>query len=165
MYDGVAGASSPLAAALHRYKYGRDTTLAPALAELLSDHCPLSVNHDVIVPVPLHIRRLRWRGFNQALLLAKPLAKRFGVPLDPFILRRTRATPPQVSLGEADRRRNIAGAFAVRIPGLVRDRSALLVDDVYTTGATVNECARALRRAGARRVDVLVLARVRLGSA
>jgi len=117
------------------------------------------VTHDLLVPVPLHLRRLRWRGFNQALLLTRPLAQRCGARLDPFVLARTRPTSPQVGLDEAARRRNIAGAFAVRDPAVVRRRSVLLIDDVYTTGATVEECARVLRRAGASRVDVLVLAR------
>jgi predicted amidophosphoribosyltransferase len=92
-------------------------------------------------------------------MLARALARRSGRPTAPDLLERRRATAPQVGLGEPDRRRNIAGAFAVRDRGAVRDRSILLIDDVMTTGATVDECARTLRRAGARRVDVLVLAR------
>ena len=163
VYGGIIGADNPLALALHRYKYGCDVTLAPTLGKFLADYCPLTVDHDLLVPVPLHINRLRWRGFNQALLLAKPLAKHCSAQLHPFVLCRTRATQPQVGLGEAERRSNIAGAFAVRDAALVRNRSVLLLDDVYTTGATVNECARTLRRAGARQVDVLVLARAEAG--
>jgi len=148
-----------LAKVLHRFKYAPDVTLAPALGSFLVDRCPFSGCYDLIVPVPLHLERLRWRGFNQALLLAKPLARHLNIRVDPFVLERIRATPPQVGLAKKDRHRNMAGAFAVRKPSAVRERSALLVDDVYTTGATVNECARTLRRAGARQVDVLVLAR------
>jgi len=149
---------SPLAVALHRYKYARDVTFGRWLGELLADRCPLTIDHDVIIPVPLHVERLRWRGFNQALLLARPLARRYRIPVDPFLLRRVRPTPPQVGLSEAERRRNLVGAFAVRDAAALRGRQILLVDDVYTTGATVDACARALRRGGAKRVDVLVLA-------
>jgi ComF family protein len=149
-----------LARVLHDFKYRRDVTLAPVLADLLIRRCPLAVTHDLIVPVPLHRDRLRWRGFNQSLLLARRLGARFTVPVDPFTLVRTRPTPPQVGLDEADRRRNVAGAFAVARTAAVAGHNALLVDDVYTTGATVEECARILKRAGARHVDVLVLARV-----
>lgn len=157
---GQAPTPSPLARVLHDYKYQRDVTLAPQLADLLINHCPLAIDHDVIVPVPLHRDRLRWRGFNQSHLLARRLGHHFNVRVDPFLLARVRATPPQVGLNESDRRRNVAGAFAVTRAGALADDSALLVDDVYTTGATVEECARVLKRAGARRVDVLVLARV-----
>jgi ComF family protein len=152
--------SGTLARVLHDYKYRRDVTLAPVLANLLIGRCPLAVEHDLIIPVPLHRDRLRWRGFNQSLLLARRIGAHFKVAVDPFALVRTRPTPPQVGLDEADRRRNVAGAFAVARPNAVAGNNALLVDDVYTTGATVEECARVLKRAGARRVDVLVLARV-----
>ena len=159
IYRRSAEARSPIAVALHNYKYGRDVTLGRWLGELFADRCPLIVDHDVIVPVPLHLERLRWRGFNQALLLARPLARRHRLPLHPFAIARTRATVPQVGLNEADRRRNLVGAFTIRDRAAVRGRKILLVDDVYTTGATVDECARALRRAHATKVDVLVLAR------
>ncbi len=149
---------SPLAIALHRYKYARDVTFGRWLGELLADRCPFTIDHDVIIPVPLHVERLRWRGFNQALLLAQPLARQSRVPVNPFILRRVRATAPQVGLSEAERRRNLVGAFSVQDRAAIRGRQILLVDDVYTTGATVDACAKALRRAGAQQVDVLVLA-------
>ena len=158
-YEAGADRPAAVAAMLHRYKYARDVTLAPILGTLLADHYGAHSQHDVIVPVPLHIRRLRWRGFNQALLLARPLARRTRTALAPFALQRTRPTRPQVGLDELGRRRNIARAFGVRHPEQVHGRSVLLVDDVYTTGATVNECAKTLRHAGATRVDVLVLAR------
>jgi ComF family protein len=112
-----------------------------------------------LIPVPLHPERLRWRGFNQSLLLSRPLARAWNVPVDPFVLRRRRATPPQVGLDERARRLNVGGAFAVAEGASLKDLGVLLIDDVFTTGATVNECAITLRRAGAARVDVLVLAR------
>ena len=123
-----------------------------------SARAPLTVTtYDVIIPVPLHIDRLRWRGFNQAQLLLRPFAGTCAI--DPYSLARIRPTRPQVGLPEAERRDNVAGAFRVVRPERVAGLRILLVDDVYTTGATVNECGGALRRAGAQAVDVLVLAR------
>jgi len=152
-------APSPLIQVLARLKYGRDVSLAPVLAKYLLERLPLEPAHDLLVPVPLHRDRLRWRGFNQAMSLAKAVGRSHGIAVEPLVLQRTRATPPQVGLDAADRRRNVRGAFAVRQPYLARGRRVLLVDDVMTTGATAHECARVLRAAGAARVDVLVLAR------
>jgi ComF family protein len=150
--------SDPLKMVLQRYKYSRDVSLARPLGALLAERAPLPIgDYDVLMPVPLHIDRLRWRGFNQALLLAHRLAG--GVAVDAMSLQRVRPTVPQVELTETERRRNVAGAFRVARPDRVRGRRILLVDDVYTTGATVDECSRALLRAAARAVDVLVLAR------
>ena len=150
---------SPLIDALHRFKYGRDVTLAPVLGAFLAERCPLRIDHDLLVPVPLDLQRLRWRGFNQAAMLARELGTRRDRSVHPMALRRCRHTPPQVGLGVEERRRNVAGAFALRDPAAVRGRTILLIDDVMTTGATVEECAKTLRRGGARRVDVAVLAR------
>lgn len=129
--------------------------LALAGAELLADA-------DLIVPVPLYRTRLWQRRFNQSALLAFELSRLTGVPADALTLRRRRATRSQVGLSEDQRRRNVAGAFMVPEPKtqLVQDRNILIIDDVLTTGATLDACARVLKRAGARRVDVLVLARV-----
>lgn len=149
----------PLRTAVHRFKYGRDTALANGLGALLAagrhrlDAC------DVVVPVPLHVERLRWRGFNQALLLARRLCRAGGIRLAVDCLVRNRPTLPQVALDENARRHNVAGAFAVARRDAVAGRRVLLVDDVLTTGSTVDECSRALGRAGAAAVDVLVLAR------
>lgn len=113
---------------------------------------------DLVVPVPLHTRRLLGRGFNQSTELARELGKCLDRPLCNRGLIRIRNTVPQTRLGLAERRTNIKGAFRAD-PGLVQGKVILLVDDVYTTGATLTECARTLRRAGASGVDVLVLAR------
>jgi ComF family protein len=145
--------------ALHRLKYGRDVSLAPALASVLTACAPRRSDHDRVLPVPLHRARLRWRGFNQSLLLAQGFCGGSRGRLDPWTLERRRATPPQVGLGEQDRRRNVRDAFVVVRPDSILGATVLLVDDVMTTGATVDECARVLRRAGARHVDVLVLLR------
>jgi ComF family protein len=160
IYDAADGNDHPLKAVLQQYKYNHDVWLAHPLSALLIERTPFRVgSYDVIVPVPLHVQRLRWRGFNQAQLLAHPLATAAGVRLDPFSLERTRPTRPQVELDERDRRQNVAGAFRVGRPDRILGRRVLLFDDVYTTGATVDECSRVLLRAGARQVDVLVLAR------
>jgi ComF family protein len=144
--------------ALHRLKYGRDMSLAPILAAILAARAP-NGEHDLILPVPLHRSRLRWRGFNQSLLIARSLPPGTGGRLDRWALARRRATPPQVGLGESERRKNVRQAFVVTRVDAVRTARVLLVDDVMTTGATVDECARVLRRAGASEVDVLVLLR------
>lgn len=153
--------TGPIAVLVQRFKYNRDVSLAASLGRFLSDHSPFnSYEYDAIVPVPLHDDRLRWRGFNQALLLARRVAGATQVSVAPFLLERTRPTQPQVELDETQRRNNVKNAFRAARPELIRNRQFLLVDDVMTTGATADECARTLRTAGARCVDVLALARV-----
>ena len=117
---------------------------------------------DVIVPVPLSRLRLLLRHFNQAAVLASELSRQVGVPMNPMLLRRTRWTKSQVGMTRDQRRRNIAGAFGVprHRRAWLKGRNVLLVDDVVTTSATVDACARTLKRAGAARVDVLALALV-----
>jgi len=117
---------------------------------------------DVVVPVPLHRRRLWWRRYNQSALLARALARKAGKPLANDALVRIRATTQQVGLSAEERDRNVRGAFRVTAEGKggIAGRRVLLVDDVYTTGATVKAGTRALLRAGAAAVDVLVFARV-----
>ncbi|KAB1443106.1 ComF family protein [Pseudodesulfovibrio senegalensis] len=109
----------------------------------------------LVIPVPLHKKRLVWRGYNQSLELARPVARTAQATLDRNALRRTRHTEPQTRLKPDQRRTNIRGAFAA--DGSVQGKNVLLVDDVLTTGATLTECARTLRKAGAVRIDVLVL--------
>lgn len=155
--------ASALARALARFKYGRLTTLAAALGELLRYSCPVDpFAYDWIIPVPLAPQRLRWRGFNQSVLLARAIASRHQIL--PDALQRVRDTPPQAQLGRRERVHNLRGAFCVapRSNAAVMGRRVLLVDDVVTTGATAHECALNIRRAGAEKVDVLALARVTL---
>jgi len=153
-------ADHPLKAVLQRYKYTPDVTLARPLGRLLTERCPLAVqDYSVVIPVPLHVSRLRSRGFNQSQLLARLLARQAGVRMDPFSLERVRPTRPQVELDHAERQRNVRHAFKVCRPERIRNQRILLVDDVFTTGATADECSRELRRAGAVAVDVLTLAR------
>ncbi|MFN7180559.1 ComF family protein [Hyphomonas sp.] len=123
---------------------------------------PLIDTAELIVPVPLHYTRLVMRGFNQSGWLAQAVAKASGKPVLVDALVRTRRTPSQAGLARRARRRNVTGAFKVRKgrEGRIAGAHVLLVDDVLTTGATLSACTRALKRAGARQVDVLVLARV-----
>jgi ComF family protein len=114
---------------------------------------------DAVVPVPLHRNRERERGFNQAEILARVVGKRLQRPVLRKTLRRIRPTLPQTGKPR-ERVRNVRGAFAVGNPEKIKDRTFLLVDDVLTTGATVNECAKVLMKAGAQRVLVYTLARV-----
>jgi ComF family protein len=128
--------------------------LAHAGAELLSDA-------DLIVPVPLYRSRLWWRRFNQSALLAQGVARLTGVPADCFLLKRVRRTASQVGLSAEQRKRNVAGAFRIEPSrkGAVKGKKVVVIDDVITTGATAEACARVLQRAGAARVDILALAR------
>lgn len=160
-YRSGAEGSSTVAALLRRHKYGLDQSLGRALAEYL-DAAPAmdSGAYDVVIPVPLHRSRLRWRGFNQAALLGAALARRLNCSLDVATLARVRSTASQTARDRAQRIRNVRDAFAVRRPSRVAGQRVLLVDDVMTTGATADECARVLRAAGAQRIDVLTLARV-----
>ena len=147
---------------VHLLKYGDRLDLVPLMARWMRQAgAELIAEADLAVPVPLHARRLVARRFNQAALLAQALARQADLAYAPEALARVRPTRSQVGLSRAGRRRNVRGAFA---PGpavaTIRDRRVLLVDDVLTSGATVDACARVLRRAGASHVDVLTLARV-----
>ncbi|PWK82124.1 ComF family protein [Fulvimonas soli] len=141
-----------------RFKFGRDLAAGRTLARLWQREARPAPLPQLIVPVPLHPRRLRTRGHNQALELARPLAAALGVSLHRDALRRVRATEAQTELAAVARRRNVRGAFALR-EGVALPAHVALLDDVLTTGATLAECARVLRRAGVRRVDAWALAR------
>jgi ComF family protein len=149
---------NPLAAAVRALKYRRRRRLADALGALLAERYPFSCDA-LLVPVPLHVRRLRARGFNQALLLARVLGRRRGLAVAPRVLARIRPTEAQTGLPAVERRLNLRDAFVVRYPTVVEGRPVVLVDDVLTTGATADACARVLLTAGARRVDVYTAGR------
>ncbi len=147
----------PLDRLITSLKFGGRLALAELLGGLMVQRLrPFDVLPDTLVPVPLHPRRLRQRGYNQAVELARPLARALGVPLGAELCRRTRATPSQSELNREARARNVRGAFeAAPLTG----QRVALIDDVMTTGATVASLAQAVRRAGAVRVEVWVLAR------
>jgi ComF family protein len=136
--------------------------LAEPLGDLLAETRALLPEDavDLVVPVPLHRRRQRERGFNQSWLLARRLAASWGVQALPDVLVRARGTLPQTDLGAAERCHNVRGAFRVSRPEAVRGRHVVLVDDIMTTGATAGECAALLGAGGATTVGVLTVARV-----
>lgn len=143
-----------------RLKYGGRAALATTMARLIARHLPDDA--DLLVPVPLHRWRLWGRGYNQAALIAAALGKHGGIVHEPLILRRTRRTPPLKGMNPAQRARTVRAAFGVE-PGCadtLSGRHVVLVDDVYTSGATADACSHALLKAGAARVTVLCWARV-----
>lgn len=143
---------------IHLFKFHRVLGLGEHFSQWLAVALPRDERADLIVPVPLHWWRHWRRGYNQAHRLGRALSRRTGIPCR-TVLRRTKRTRPQTSLTRAERRVNVRGAFQVKRPEEVQGRTILLVDDVYTTGATLGACAQALRAAGARRVVVLTIAR------
>jgi ComF family protein len=153
-YQGV------MAEAIQRFKYHGEIQLADSLGwfwkKMVLEDLPI----EAIIPVPLHPSRLRERGFNQALVLGRILGRILDKRVLSKGLRRIRNTVPQVQLDHSQREKNVRGAFTVRETREIGDKNILLVDDVLTTGATVNECAKVLKKAGARQVFVLSLARV-----
>ncbi|WP_298915813.1 ComF family protein [uncultured Algimonas sp.] len=143
------------------FKHGGHTDRLHTFAAQMHRAGRVALAHaDLIVPVPLHRTRLVKRRYNQSALLARALSRRCGVPMDAHMLLRPRKTPSQGGLSAAGRRRNVQGAFEVARPEAVAGRRLVLVDDVMTTGATLEACTRTLKRAGAARVDALCLARV-----
>ena len=147
----------PVDAALKALKFRRRLVYAPALAELLCGACiELPSDIDAVLPVPLHWRRQWFRGFNQALEIARPVARHLGVPVIHKVYRR-RATPAQSGLSAVARASNLRAAFRVR--GQLPYRHVLIVDDVITTGATMRELAGVVARAGVDRVSALAVAR------
>ncbi len=146
---------------VHSFKYGNLRAAAPTLGALLADHLKRNpIAADVLMPVPLHGSSERWRGYNQAELLARAIARETGTPLESRALRRTKKTLPQMSMhGYARRMGNIEGAFDCA--GDLRGASVLLIDDVVTTGSTMSACAQALKASGAGSVLGLALARQR----
>ncbi|OGG91246.1 hypothetical protein A3H03_01765 [Candidatus Kuenenbacteria bacterium RIFCSPLOWO2_12_FULL_42_13] len=157
-----------LQGAIHKYKYNFVTGLAEPLADILikkmnePERVRLFEKRKIIlVPVPLHKKRLNWRGFNQAELLTKKISSHFGWGIQPMLLLRQRYTKPQVKLKKEKRAQNIQGAFGIKPgqPETIKDALVILVDDVLTTGATMNECAKILKENGIKEVWGLALAR------
>lgn len=145
----------------YKYKYVKDLTdLLVQLIESFREPSRLVGDDWLVVPAPLHPRRERWRGFNQAAELGRGVAKYYGWEYQEGVLERTRYTKPQMELGGKNRRQNLSGAFALGKEGkLVKGRRVVLVDDVWTTGSTLRECGKVLKRAGVKEVWGLTLAR------
>lgn len=152
-------ASAPL---VHSFKYGGRTVgkqTFRALARQIALMADLD-SPEIIVPVPLHVRRLKERGFNQAVVLAHILFPEDTRLIYPDLMTRDRWTEPQVGLSGQNRRHNLRNAFSVRLKDMILGRRILLIDDVLTTGTTLNECAKVLKSCGALQVEALTLARV-----
>jgi ComF family protein len=146
--------------AIHRVKFDGEKPLGRCLGRWLARTLSSeTAEMDCIVPVPLHPRRVRERGFNQSELLSEALAQASGISHAPRLLSKIAPTRSQTTLGRHDRKKNLRGTFALSRGAVATNRRILLVDDIYTTGCTVEECSRVLRRAGARSVRVVTLAR------
>lgn len=164
-FDGTAALfryAYPVDALLHAYKYGHHLAIAGVLGECLAHHVASRPRPDCLLPMPLHAGRLRERGFNQALEIARRVSRGSGIPLAQDLAVRMRQTPPQVGLPLAQRRRNVRGAFAC--PRELHGMQIAVVDDVMTSGATLDELAKVLKQAGASRVECWVVARTARGS-
>ncbi len=158
----IAYYESALQQAIHLFKFEKRTSLAKPLTQLTMEHIPDDCNiteYDFILPIPIHKKRLRERGFNQATLIANRIAKTTGVQVVTDALVRHRNTSPQSSLDREARQTNIVGAFELQKKKVVRNKRILVLDDVYTTGATVREAVKVLWDADPIEVDVLTLAR------
>lgn len=154
--------SGPLIECIQRFKYNMETHLISSLGHLLSSfakECMPNLKDFVIIPVPLHRRRLKERGFNQSLLLARVLSSDLGNQLDYLSLTRNRYTQAQTGLKKKERRKNVKDAFSIIKPDAIKEKKILLIDDVFTTGYTLNECARTLKKSGATTVICLTMAR------
>ncbi len=154
--------ASPVDRLIQDLKFHRKLHIARLLGEIMASHLARRVQTrpDLIIPVPLHSARLRERGYNQALELARPVARKLKIPIDYRSCERLRATPAQSDLPANERPRNVEGVFS--ITGNVQGRHIAIIDDVMTTGSTVEELATALREAGAGAIDVWVCARASL---
>ncbi len=143
---------------IHLFKYNNIRTLAKPLGALIARAIPRERGFDLIIPMPLHWRKRFTRGYNQSELLAREVARRWGVPVGK-VVRRVKPTKPQAGLSNSKRRLNMSGAFAISKGTNIKDLRVLLIDDVLTTGATASACAKVLKRAGARHVSVAAVAR------
>jgi ComF family protein len=148
--------------AVHLFKYHGKISAGEALGRMMAraPYDSLATGeYSLVIPVPLHPKRLRERGFNQSLVLSRQVSNRFNIPLDFLTLRRTVHTEAQVKLSGRKRRTNVRGAFEVTDKDRIKGHRIVLIDDVYTTGSTVTECSKVLMRNGAHEVAVLTLAR------
>ena len=149
--------------AIHKFKYHKNLSLGKVLAELMISNIPGKMSFskfDCIIPVPLHKKKLKERGFNQSLILSKKIGQYFNLPVVYDNLKRIRYTEAQTNLSHAKRKKNVKNAFSLRNPNNLKNKDILLIDDIYTTGSTINECAKTLKKAGVNKIFALTLARV-----
>ncbi|MDD5680234.1 MAG: ComF family protein [Candidatus Omnitrophica bacterium] len=147
---------------IHKFKYNGSLALEGLFADLLTDFAEKHIDvkrFDCIIPVPLSRVKLRERTFNQAEILASSLSRKFGLPCINNNLIRAKSGKSQITLSKSERLKDIKGAFKVKNSALLKDKSVLLVDDVFTTGATVRECSKMLKESGVKYIEVLTLAR------
>ena len=165
LYFAIDYQKSLIKSLIHHFKYQPlIKELAKPLASLIIEHFQLldqkpNFADFVLIPVPLEKKKLKWRGFNQAEEIAKQLSKFFKIPLINDVLIKIKETLPQVELSDRERKENIKGAFACPAPEKIQGRKILLVDDIYTTGSTMAECAKVLKKAGAKEIIGIVVAR------
>ena len=161
----VAFYEPTLREAIHLMKYEKKQVISKHLIQLLQAHLPedlASTDYDFLLPIPLHPNRFRERGFNQAEQIAQGVAQFWGVPVRTDMLVRIRDTVPLSRLNSHEERvQNIVGAFEVRSPDLIQNRRILLIDDIFTTGTTINETVKILQVTNSEYIDVLTLARTR----
>jgi len=143
-------------------KYSGRPAVAETLGHFMQRHLAGADGTSILLPVPLHRWRIWKRGYNQSALVAQSLSRRSGIPVELDLLRRTKSTPPLKGMSRRERALTVRGAFSLsrRAPALIEGRSLILIDDVYTTGATANACARLLMRNGAAAVNIICWARV-----
>lgn len=158
----VSRYEATLLEAIHRFKYNGKISIGEALGKVMAEfeYSDLDItDYSVVMPVPLHPKKLRARGFNQSVVLAREISKYFSLSLDFLTLKRHIYTEPQINLGKKERESNVRGVFSVTDPHKIQGQKIILVDDVYTSGSTVKECARILMKNKADKVAVLTLAR------
>lgn len=151
----------PVDALLQHYKYNHALYLSETLGSLLSEML-LNLEVDIIIPMPLHSTRLKERGFNQSLEIAKAIAKHHNISIDSVSCQKIKNTPPQASLPLKERKRNMRGAFEItniKHQATIKGKHVAIIDDVMTTGASLNELAKTLKKAGAKQVECWVIAR------
>ncbi len=147
--------------AVHLFKYKGMVSLLNTFSAIILEFIERNIDMkkiDAIVPIPLHPVKLRERGFNQAYLLSLSIAKRYNIPISTGNLIKTKATRPQSTLGRNQRLKNLKGAFSVKRSERLKGKSVLLVDDVYTTGTTIDNAAEALKKAGIKNIKAMILA-------
>lgn len=148
---------------IHRMKYDGIAEAAEPISKIIGDYiriAQLPLAGRIIVPIPMHHSRERSRGFNQAALIAEKISRNFGIPLEPNVLIRIKNTAPQSGIkSTAEKNKNICGCFSVAKPENIAGKSILLVDDIITSGATLNEACRVLKNAGAKNILALVMAK------